>query len=209
MNIADAQKAVDEWIKNHGVRYFNELTNMAQLTEEVGEVARIIARRYGEQSEKESDKAKDLGEELADVVFVVLCLANQTGIDLQQAFDKKLDLKTKRDQLSAPDHKKIQKTIAITGSKSETNRSLLLQALFPNIGIENRSNSDDGEVMQKGLSKSEGEVDIHHAGTAMRFLTAYFASQEGKHVTLTGSERMQERPIKILVEALRSLGADI
>lgn len=86
---------------------------------------------------------------------------------------------------------------------------MLLQALFPNISIENRSNSDDGEVMQKGLSKSEGEVDIHHAGTAMRFLTAYFASQEGKHVTLTGSERMQERPIKILVQALRSLGADI
>ncbi|MHA7863746.1 3-phosphoshikimate 1-carboxyvinyltransferase [Flagellimonas marinaquae] len=112
-------------------------------------------------------------------------------------------------QLSAPDHKRIKKNIAITGSKSETNRSLLLQALFPNISIENRSNSDDGEVMQKGLSKSEGEVDIHHAGTAMRFLTAYFASQEGKHVTLTGSERMQERPIKILVQALRSLGADI
>ena len=97
MKIDDAQKAVDEWINNHGVRYFNELTNMAQLTEEVGEVARIIARRYGEQSEKESDKNKDLGEELADVLFVVLCLANQTGIDLQDAFDKKLDLKTKRD----------------------------------------------------------------------------------------------------------------
>lgn len=97
MNIEDAQNAVDEWIKEHGVRYFDELTNMAQLTEEVGEVARIIARRYGEQSEKESDKSKDLGEELADVVFVVLCLANQTGIDLQDAFDKKLDLKTKRD----------------------------------------------------------------------------------------------------------------
>ena len=97
MNIQDAQKAVDNWIQEHGVRYFNELTNMAQLTEEVGEVARIIARRYGEQSEKESDKAKDLGEELADVVFVVLCLANQTGIDLQAAFDKKLDLKTERD----------------------------------------------------------------------------------------------------------------
>ncbi len=97
MNIEDAQKAVDEWISQHGVRYFNELTNMAQLTEEVGEVARIIARRYGEQSEKESDKSKDLGEELADVVFVVLCLANQTGIDLQQAFDKKLNLKTQRD----------------------------------------------------------------------------------------------------------------
>jgi len=97
MNIENAQKQVDDWIKNHGVRYFNELTNMAQLTEEVGEVARIIARRYGEQSEKASDKNKDLGEELADVLFVVLCLANQTGIDLQDAFEKKLDLKTKRD----------------------------------------------------------------------------------------------------------------
>ena len=97
MNIQNAQKIVDQWIKNHGVRYFNELTNMAQLTEEVGEVARIIARRYGEQSEKESDKSKDLGEELADVLFVVLCLANQTGVDLQAAFDAKLELKIKRD----------------------------------------------------------------------------------------------------------------
>ena len=97
MDIKNAQLEVDNWIKNHGVRYFNELTNMAQLTEEVGEVARIIARRYGEQSEKESDKNKDLGEELADVMFVVLCLANQTGIDLQKAFDQKLDIKTKRD----------------------------------------------------------------------------------------------------------------
>lgn len=97
MDIKNAQLDVDQWIKNHGVRYFNELTNMAQLTEEVGEVARIIARRYGEQSEKESDKNKDLGEELADVVFVVLCLANQTGIDLQSAFDKKMDVKTNRD----------------------------------------------------------------------------------------------------------------
>lgn len=97
MNLHNAQAEVDQWIKTHGVRYFNELTNMAQLTEEVGEVARIIARRYGEQSEKESDKNKDLGEELADVVFVVLCLANQTGIDLQAAFDKKLNLKTQRD----------------------------------------------------------------------------------------------------------------
>ncbi len=97
MNIKNAQIEVDNWIKNHGVRYFNELTNMAQLTEEVGEVARIIARRYGEQSEKEIDKNKDLGEELADVVFVVLCLANQTGVDLQAAFDKKMDLKTQRD----------------------------------------------------------------------------------------------------------------
>jgi len=97
MNIQDAQKAVDAWINSHGVRYFNELTNMAQLTEEVGEVARIIARRYGEQSEKESDKNKDLGEELADVLFVLLCLANQTNTDLQAAFDKKLALKTQRD----------------------------------------------------------------------------------------------------------------
>jgi NTP pyrophosphatase (non-canonical NTP hydrolase) len=98
MNLKNAQLDVDTWIKQHGVRYFNELTNMAQLTEEVGEVARIIARRYGEQSEKESDKNKDLGEELADVVFVVLCLANQTGIDLQAAFDKKMDLKSIRDK---------------------------------------------------------------------------------------------------------------
>ncbi|PHS53558.1 MAG: pyrophosphatase [Lutibacter sp.] len=97
MDIKNAQVIVDKWIKEHGVRYFNELTNMAQLTEEVGEVARIIARRYGEQSEKESDKGKDLGEELADVIFVVLCLANQTGIDLQTSFDKKMEVKTKRD----------------------------------------------------------------------------------------------------------------
>ena len=89
MDIKHSQQAVDRWIKEHGVRYFNELTNMAQLTEEVGEVARIIARRYGEQSEKASDKKKDLGEELADVVFVLLCLANQTGIDLEAAFNKK------------------------------------------------------------------------------------------------------------------------
>lgn len=112
-------------------------------------------------------------------------------------------------QLSSPQEKKLKEAIAITGSKSETNRSLLLQALFPNIKIENLSNSDDGEVMQKGLIKSEGEVDIHHAGTAMRFLTGYFATQEGKQVVLTGSQRMQERPIKVLVDALRSLGADI
>lgn len=107
MNIENAQKAVDDWIKENGVRYFNELTNMAQLTEEVGEVARIIARRYGEQSEKESDKEKDLGEELADVVFVVLCLANQTGINLQEAFDKKLDLKTKRDKQRHQNNQKL------------------------------------------------------------------------------------------------------
>ena len=97
MDIKNSQLIVDNWIKTHGVRYFNELTNMAQLTEEVGEVARIIARRYGEQSEKESDKNKDLGEELADVVFVVLCLANQTGVNLEEAFNKKLNIKTERD----------------------------------------------------------------------------------------------------------------
>ena len=91
------QEEVHQWIENHGVRYFNELTNMAQLSEEVGEVARIIARRYGEQSEKESDKAKDLGEELSDVLFVLLCLANQTGTDLQAAFDKKMKVKRERD----------------------------------------------------------------------------------------------------------------
>ena len=108
MDIKNAQLDVDNWIKEHGVRYFNELTNMAQLTEEVGEVARIIARRYGEQSEKESDKNKDLGEELADVVFVVLCLANQTGVDLQAAFDKKMDLKTKRDHDRHHNNPKLQ-----------------------------------------------------------------------------------------------------
>ena len=107
MDIKNAQKTVDQWIKNHGVRYFNELTNMAQLTEEVGEVDRIISRRYGEQSEKESDKNKDLGEELADVLFVVLCLANQTGVDLQTTFDKKLDLKTKRDHDRHHQNKKL------------------------------------------------------------------------------------------------------
>ena len=97
MELDGAQKAVDDWIKIHGVRYFNELTNMAQLTEEVGDVARIIARRYGEQSEKSSDKDKDLGEELADVIFVTLCLANQTGVDINAAFENKLKKKSKRD----------------------------------------------------------------------------------------------------------------
>lgn len=97
MEIKEAQGIVDEWIKTVGVRYFNELTNTAILMEEVGEVARIMARRYGEQSEKESDKNKDLGEEMADVLFVLMCLANQTGIDLSEAFVKNLEKKTKRD----------------------------------------------------------------------------------------------------------------
>ena len=97
MTIKEAQELVDNWIKTYGVRYFNELTNMAQLTEEVGDVARIIARRYGEQSEKESDKNKDLGDEMADVLWVLICLANQTGIDLEAALKKNLDKKTNRD----------------------------------------------------------------------------------------------------------------
>ncbi len=107
MDLKHAQLAVDKWIKEHGVRYFNELTNMAQLTEEVGEVARIIARRYGEQSEKDSDKALDMGEELADVVFVVLCLANQTGIDMESAFNKKLQKKATRDHDRHHSNKKL------------------------------------------------------------------------------------------------------
>lgn len=107
MEITQLQKQVDDWIKTVGVRYFNELTNMAMLTEETGEVARIIARRYGEQSEKESDKEKDLGEELADVLFVTLCLANQTGVNLQEAFDKKMQLKTKRDKERHQNNEKL------------------------------------------------------------------------------------------------------
>lgn len=97
MTLQDAQSTVDDWIKTIGVRYFNELTNMAMLTEEVGEVARIIARRYGEQSEKESDKTKDLGDEMADVLWVLICLANQTGVDLTEAFQKNLEKKNIRD----------------------------------------------------------------------------------------------------------------
>ncbi|WP_086475518.1 3-phosphoshikimate 1-carboxyvinyltransferase [Arenibacter amylolyticus] len=111
--------------------------------------------------------------------------------------------------LSAPPSSLLKAKIKITGSKSESNRLLLLQALYPTIAIENLSNSDDAEVMQKGLAIANGTVDIHHAGTAMRFLTAYFATQENKEVVLTGSKRMTERPIKILVDALKELGATI
>ena len=96
MTIKEAQQQVDAWIKEYGVRYFDELTNMAILTEEVGEVARIMARRYGEQSFKEGEKA-DLGDELADVLWVLICIANQTGTDLTEAFKKNLEKKTKRD----------------------------------------------------------------------------------------------------------------
>ena len=111
--------------------------------------------------------------------------------------------------LTGPSNTKLNDTITITGSKSESNRSLLLSALFSDITIENISNSDDAQVMAKGLKISEGTVDIHHAGTAMRFLTGYFASQAGKEVMLTGSKRMTERPIEILVDALKTLGAEI
>lgn len=97
MTIKEAQQTIDHWIKTTGVRYFNELTNMAILTEEVGEVARIIARQFGEQSFKKSDQDKDLADELADVLFVVMCLANQTGIDLTDALNKNLDKKKIRD----------------------------------------------------------------------------------------------------------------
>lgn len=112
-------------------------------------------------------------------------------------------------QLSAPTSKTLRGTVTLTGSKSETNRCLLLQALFPNLRIKNPSNADDAALMVKGLQQASGTVDIHHAGTAMRFLTAYFASQPGKEVLLTGSERMQQRPIGVLVNALQHLGAAI
>lgn len=97
MTIQEAQQTVDSWIKTHGVRYFSELTNMAILTEEVGEVARIMSRRYGDQSFKKTDEGKELGDELADVMFVLICIANQTGVDLTEALKKNLEKKTSRD----------------------------------------------------------------------------------------------------------------
>jgi len=107
MTLKDAQTTVDTWINTVGVRYFSELTNMAILTEEVGEVARIMARRYGEQSQKESDKDKDLGDELADVLWVLICLANQTGVDLTEAFQKNLEKKNIRDATRHLDNEKL------------------------------------------------------------------------------------------------------
>jgi len=107
MTINEAQQKVDEWIKQNGVRYFNELTNMALLTEEVGEVARIIARKYGEQSFKESDKNHDLADEFADVLFVLICLANQTGVDLTKALNDNLLKKNKRDKYRHINNKKL------------------------------------------------------------------------------------------------------
>ena len=107
ITINKAQKIVDNWINNFGVRYFNELTNMAILTEEVGEVARIISRKFGEQSEKSSDLNLDLADELADVLFVVLCLANQTGIDLEKALINNINKKTSRDKQRHVENKKL------------------------------------------------------------------------------------------------------
>jgi NTP pyrophosphatase (non-canonical NTP hydrolase) len=107
MTLVEAQSTVDAWIKKYGVRYFSELTNTAILMEEVGEVARIMARRYGEQSEKDSDKQKDLGDEMADVLFVLICLANQTGIDLETALVKNIDKKTERDSDRHLNNKKL------------------------------------------------------------------------------------------------------
>lgn len=107
MTIQEAQNKIDQWIKTYGVRYFNELTNMVLLTEEVGELARLIARKYGEQSFKESDKGKSLDEEMADILFVLICLANQTGVNLTEAITKNLEKKTKRDATRHIKNKKI------------------------------------------------------------------------------------------------------
>jgi len=109
ITIKEAQQKVDMWIKTHGVRYFSELTNMAILTEEVGEVARIIAREYGEQSFKKKEKDKNLSDELADVLFVLICIANQTGVDLDKAFKKNIEKKTKRDHKRHKENKKLKK----------------------------------------------------------------------------------------------------
>lgn len=107
MTLQEAQHAVDEWIRTYGVRYFNELTNMACLTEEVGELARIIARRYGEQSFKASEEQADLGDEMADVLWVLLCLANQTSTDLTAAFQRNIEKKTRRDAQRHLNNKKL------------------------------------------------------------------------------------------------------
>lgn len=107
MTIQEAQDTIDRWINTTGVRYFNELTNMAMLTEEVGEVARIIARKYGEQSFKESDKDKQLSDELADVLFVLICIANQTGVNLTEALEKNIDKKTQRDSTRHQENEKL------------------------------------------------------------------------------------------------------
>lgn len=112
MTIKQTQKLIDNWIKKNGVRYFNELTNMALLTEEVGELARIIARKYGEQSFKKSDKKCSLDDELADVLFVLICIANQTGVDLEKAMEKNLSKKTKRDKKRHHQNEKLKNRTA-------------------------------------------------------------------------------------------------
>ena len=180
MEFKKAQKIVDNWIKEHGVRYFDELTNMAQLTEEVGEVARIIARRYGEQSEKESDKVKDLGEELADVIFVVLCLANQTGIDLQKAFDQKKILESIEnagaiflgkwtpeavgDYLAGPNH-----TLPTSGN-SRFSGSLGVETFMKNTSIIefNKESLQFNSLDIINLAKSEG-LHSHANSVQIRF----------------------------------------
>ena len=108
MTIDEAQKQVDEWIKTYGVRYFSELTNLAILTEEVGELARVISRTYGEQSFKESDKEANLADEMADVLWVLICLANQTGVNLTEAFEKNMQKKTERDKTRHLENEKLQ-----------------------------------------------------------------------------------------------------
>ena len=110
MTLLEAQDIVDQWIKTYGVRYFSELTNLAILAEEVGELARIMARRYGDQSEKETDKDKDLADEMADVLWVLICLANQTGVNLTEAFEKNLIKKTERDALRHLNNPKLDRT---------------------------------------------------------------------------------------------------
>ena len=107
MEISKAQKIVDDWIKKYGVRYFDELTNTAILMEEVGELARIMSRRYGEQSEKESDKNLNLADEIADILFVLICISNQTGVDLESAFNKNMEKKTSRDQTRHINNEKL------------------------------------------------------------------------------------------------------
>jgi NTP pyrophosphatase (non-canonical NTP hydrolase) len=107
LTLADAQRRVDDWIRGIGVRYFSELTNLAQLVEEVGELARILSRTYGDQSFKESDKGRDLGDEMADVLFVLVCLANQTGVDLTAAFERNLEKKTRRDGTRHQENEKL------------------------------------------------------------------------------------------------------
>lgn len=152
MTIKEAQKQVDNWIKEYGVRYFNEMTNTAMLMEEVGEVARIMARRYGEQSEKESDKNKDLGDEMADVMFVLICLANQTGINLEEAMIKNLEKKTNRDHSRHKENEKLKK-MTLAKLRSE------LIEILPDKGI-----SELNEFQERILDAMKSGKNILGAG---------------------------------------------